>query len=128
MVYGVLSEVGNITADDENMKKWEKQKKAEIGEVDVTNALELLLSGKRATIFHSLKTGQYLSMIWGKNCQQTINRKPSDGLSDQEIKLSKILKVSLQGPEFQDIIFNLREVLQGVEPMNEQTSCQLQKR
>ena len=64
------------------MKKWEKQKKAEIGEVDVTNALELLLSGKRATIFHSLKTGQYLSMIWGKNCQQTINRKPSDGLLD----------------------------------------------
>ena len=67
-------------------------------------------------------------MIWGENCQQTINRKPSDGLSDLEIKLSKILKVSLQGPEFQDIIFNLREVLQGVEPMNEQTSCQLQKR
>ena len=95
--HGILGEVENIKKihieDKENIFKWEKLNKSKEGETDVTHALALLYSGKNATLFHSLKTGQYLRMIWEKNRQITLKRTPKDGISALELKLSKVLKI-----------------------------------
>ena len=63
-------------------------------------------------------------MIWKKNQQHIKNRWPGNGLTELETKLIKILKVNIQGPEFQKKFLNLKEDFQGVEPMHEQSFCE----